>query len=196
MTAGAGRDVVFIHVPRTAGTSIRHALRMGTGVLHTPARQLRRELGAARWSTAFTFAFVRNPWTRALSLYRKLRPSGSPADFRGWAARGFPAPERDGICVSAPMTELLMDSHQMLVEWVGRYENLERQWPELRARLEVGWPYSLPDRLPHVNSCRPCAPLGWYDRETADRVADHYCRDLSYFSYSEPPGLTRASVET
>jgi len=74
------KDFVFIHIPKTAGTSIRSGLEIGPsgnpvrinhcyGTGHAPAFHTKNSLGKVLWDKCFTFTFVRNPWDRVLSWY-------------------------------------------------------------------------------------------------------------------------------
>lgn len=72
---------VFIHNPRTGGTSIRTALMPHLGpeditglqsypyYLHATASELRKTLGRKLWRQYYTFAFVRNPWDKLVSQF-------------------------------------------------------------------------------------------------------------------------------
>ena len=101
----------FIHVPKTAGSSVVHALwghadhtedywanrwlaRIGIRVNHyapyrqrkfrphTSAEMLRRNLPAEVYDSLFSFAFVRNPWDLMVSYYHFLRDAkGHPQHF-------------------------------------------------------------------------------------------------------------------
>jgi hypothetical protein len=66
LTNVAGRDVAFIHIPKTGGQSVQRALKMGLRrhlpVTH-PAR--RNEI----MSASYAFAFVRHPHSWATSLF-------------------------------------------------------------------------------------------------------------------------------
>jgi hypothetical protein len=95
----------FIHVPKTAGSSVTHALwphadhthrywanrwlaRIGIRVNHyapykskrfrghTPADVLRRNLPADVFDELYKFAFVRNPWDLMVSYFHFLRNAG------------------------------------------------------------------------------------------------------------------------
>ncbi|NNU16755.1 sulfotransferase family 2 domain-containing protein [Parvularcula sp. ZS-1/3] len=89
---------VFVHIPKTGGTSVAHALdqlctyrdlqlggtdfgeashrayqdKYGIGK-HSFAAELRRCLGREAWATYTSFAVFRDPVDRALSTYRYLR---------------------------------------------------------------------------------------------------------------------------
>jgi hypothetical protein len=94
---------VFVHVPKSAGTSVTSVLSKLSTVLdieiggsvfgeaiapayvqrhriskHSPARELRSLLGEQLWARYTSFAVVRHPLTRLASAYRFLRSWDSP----------------------------------------------------------------------------------------------------------------------
>ena len=101
----AYRDVAFVHINKAGGTAMRARLytharhqlieatdaslpprlrALGTRFFHASASLQRRVIGAERWRAAFTFALVRNPFARQVSMFHFLlqeaacnRPIGS-----------------------------------------------------------------------------------------------------------------------
>ena len=98
-------NFVFIHIPKTAGTSISNALAMHCGVLdielggspfgeaiqeaymsrhhlrkHSTAQELCERIGVRRWATMVSFAVLRDPVERLASAYRFLKGWDSPAN--------------------------------------------------------------------------------------------------------------------
>jgi hypothetical protein len=63
--------IVFVHIPKAAGTSINHAL-YGRFMGHARACEIRK-WGSAALNALPTFAVTRNPWDRLLSAYRFAR---------------------------------------------------------------------------------------------------------------------------
>src|SRR5262245_8701167 len=82
----------FVDIPRTSSTSIRVELGRFYGLPygksktfedqystpqifrdHVPAREMREILGTDLWERIFTFALVRNPWDRIVSMYNWRR---------------------------------------------------------------------------------------------------------------------------
>lgn len=67
-----GKEYVFVHIPKNAGSSIAEALEIDKS-WHYTAQAYRQMLGRPAYKWRFSFAFVRNPWNRFLSLYRYAR---------------------------------------------------------------------------------------------------------------------------
>jgi hypothetical protein len=70
------RKFAFIHIQKTAGTSVEELLRAAVpdityyGPRHMGASHARKKL--KDWDERFTFAFVRNPWDRLVSWYSMI----------------------------------------------------------------------------------------------------------------------------
>lgn len=190
-------NCVFVHIPKTAGVSIATALfgrRFGG---HRTLRdwQLaysRRELGAM-----FTFAFVRDPWTRLASAWRFLKAGGRNAFDQRWAERhlsqydDFDAFVRGWVDRTNiwkrqhfwPQYWYVQDQPRDIgVDFIGRFEQLPEDYETVRARLGVGEP------LPHLNpadsgAADPRPATADYTPETAAIVAEVYRTDIELFSY-------------
>ena len=62
---------IFIHIPKTAGKSVRRAL-YATETFHIPAFRY-HACDPEAFEAYFKFSFVRNPWGRCLSAYEYLK---------------------------------------------------------------------------------------------------------------------------
>lgn len=67
--------LIFIHIPRTGGTTIERALCGRDWFnIHAPSKHLTahsaKKIYAEYWEEYFKFTFVRNPWDRMVSLLK------------------------------------------------------------------------------------------------------------------------------
>jgi hypothetical protein len=70
------RNLIFVHVPRVAGTSITRAL-YGPGCIHHHSMRYFRALDPAFARAASSFALLRDPFDRFLSAFAFVRSRGS-----------------------------------------------------------------------------------------------------------------------
>lgn len=223
------KKFIFVHIPRAAGTSIIHFLGeppqpvVGTpfdpdddGKFSPPPTHLRaRDYVAYGRATQdqfdgyFKFAFVRNPWSRMVSEY-KYGLRASRFDFRTFLFEHFPRPAwSDEYCHVLPQYDFVHDAEgRLMVDFVGRFEQLQQSMDEVCRRL------GLPPRpLPHDNASlsvlhrardkgwcdmlkavfAAVSPTQWrntfpryrdyYDEETKAFVARLYRKDIDAFGY-------------
>ena len=71
------RNLVFVHVPRVAGTSIVRAL-YGQGCIHHHSMRYYRALDPAFAMAASSFALLRDPFARFASAFAFVRAGGTP----------------------------------------------------------------------------------------------------------------------
>jgi len=74
------RKCIFIHIPKTGGTSIEYFFKKKGGQRkHALPRKIKKEF-PSKWENYYKFAFVRNPWDKMVSQYfynhRKYFPKG------------------------------------------------------------------------------------------------------------------------
>lgn len=191
------RKCVFVHVPKTGGSSIRKAFRKDSTAYHfdhDTAAQYRMELGRELYGFYFSFGFVRNPFDRMVSHY--TQPRGKLATlthehraalempFKRWVKylvdnfSGNDAGRRKGIYRS--QVDFLTDgAGAVMVDRVCRFENIEREWRYVRDLLgmsHVGLPWVARSQdREHYRS--------YYDRDTRNMVMELHGRDCELFGY-------------
>lgn len=77
MTFDKHRKVLFIHIPRTGGSSIKTILRLNgfiDGAIHADYKHIKSVLGKS-YLKYYKFAFVRNPFSRMVSSYEWIKRS-------------------------------------------------------------------------------------------------------------------------
>ena len=186
--------VVFVHVPKTGGTSVARALYGTAGGGHRTVRDYRAELGDAFVDRAFVFAVVRDPVERLASAFRYLQAGGGnrlDAAFRDRVlgpypeldafVRGWLRPEtvREQVHFR-PQAEFVVGADGALgVDLVVRHERLAEGYAAVRRRTGRGGP------LPHLNAGppRPAPALG---AEARTRVRELYRDDFDLFGYPPP----------
>lgn len=200
---------IFVHVPKTGGTSVAWALRRHGIFLHddcyfesvyfkhATASAIKRMLGP-EFENYFKFSVVRNPWDWAVSSYAFNRGLHGPLVRNTKYAVGPGVPEwaadwsfkywlRWWIDTFSPQQSRMLTDEKgaMLVDRVLRFEEIKSQFFGLCLRIRV-WPRL----LPHVNetSSRLRYP-DYYDAETRSWVAKHFAEDIARFGY-EFDGIT------
>lgn len=193
--------VVFVHVPKTGGTSVARALYGTDGGGHRTVRDYRAALGDAFVDRAFVFAVVRDPVERLASAFRYLRAGGGnrldaafgdrvlsrygtlDAFVRGWLG---PETVREQVHFR-PQADFVTDANGALdIDLVARHERLAEDYHAVRRRTGRGGP------LPHLNrtvggaSAAPPRPAPDLSAEGRARVRSLYRADFALFGYPAP----------
>jgi hypothetical protein len=235
---------IFVHIPKCAGQSVEMAFLADHGLTwetraplllrpnpdpalgpprlaHLTASDYvaRGHVTADEFREFYTFAIVRNPWTRAVSLYRHLAPDSGFADFVGGFLTGQLAdPAADQFWFVRPQVDFVTEGGALIVDDILRFETLGADFERVIARSGLGSP------LPHANrsgartrpdierrrsavrrlakALRAALRPGrfeshenwrdYYDADTAARIGCLYAEDCSFFGYSfEQHGSSR-----
>ena len=186
---------IFIHVPKTAGESIETAL-MGHPNWEKDDPQWKTlnlppdsEVGddkhyrLHKWASNpffeeyFKFSFVRNPWDAAVSLYHyDKKRRNFPHSFKEWITGINPALWKRFL----NQLSFITLNGKVGVDFVGRYESLERDWAYISGRL--GIPYS---PLPHANpSSSRKHYTEYYDDFSREFIREKCSADIDFFGYA------------
>lgn len=192
---------IFVHIPKTAGMSLRQSIYASHLGYHTSLLSYFRAYPTDLYLNYFKFAFVRNPWDRLYSAYRYLSgKSCTEYDQKYWASTfggiSFPAFVLESVKNRGLPTYIHFNSqHSFLatsrfsrlsspilgVNFLGLYENLADDYSIIAERLNLN------SSLEKVNSSRGCDKRAYFDAytpEMATVVSGVYKQDIDLFGYS------------
>lgn len=163
----------FIHLPKNAGTSVNEYLKIEPKNRghHSPTSLI--ELYADRYTTSNSFAIVRNPWDRLVSLYefRKqknyIKHLKAGHNFKDWLLNTN-TPRYAGNLEWEQQVNVLSNSSGWLVKSIIKYEELSNYFNDL--------PHS------NVTSSREHY-TNYYDYVTRTFVENYFKKDIEMFNY-------------
>jgi hypothetical protein len=192
---------IFIHIYKTAGTSLTHALRpyareplpsrflQRLGLRkpaiaplpdHVSARDLRAAIPSELFDSCFKFAFVRNPWDWQVSLYhymRDLRRHPQHAIVQGMSFDDYI--EWRVTSDKHLQKDFVTDaSGSLLVDFIGRFENVEEDARTVFDRIGIR------AVLPHRNRSFHDEYRTYYSDRSKRLVSEHFAPDIEMFGYS------------
>ena len=156
---------VFVHVPRTGG----HTGYSLLGVKPThPLHASRKEI---RHYDYFSFGFIRNPWDRMYSCYRRQRKFSEyvGVSFKDYLMNRI---QDDGVGRSAMC---LLDG----CTFIGRYERFNDDWAVIADRIKIKIA-----GIPRLNAYGEADYQNHYDDEMIAFVEQQYSDDIEYGQYT------------
>lgn len=159
---------------------------------HGHALTARDMLPRSFFDQLFKFSFVRNPWDLQVSSYHHIQREipqliAHLDDFKSFLAWKFRSdrPTHYHLEIAhEPQSNYLVDMEgRMLVDFVGRYENLQEDYETVCREIGVS-----AKRLPEKRVAkRRGAYREYYDDESAEWVARHFAADIEMFGYRFDP---------
>ena len=197
---------VFIHIPKTAGSTVSTILRrpnLLNFTKHDPSPAIDKhsslfvhleQLGPEA-ADYFKFSFVRNPWDRLVSAYhyiiarrQELDLVASHPDFESFLSSFTEEPSKYlDIPYFKPQSSFLVnDDGEMPLDFLGRFETLDK---DLKVVLrEIG---SRRMFFKHRKKSKRRDYREYYSDESSKAVGEVYIRDIENFGYDFNDGLVR-----
>ena len=196
---------IFIHISKTAGSSIRLALkpyaienpssRLSKILknfdlprnyqkfrfrLHANLKNAQNKVPEDVFATYKKVAFVRNPWDRMVSKYAyNVHGTSKTTRKRNDSFEEYVL-ERCTKKDDFQLDYLTNNQGEIDCDFIGRFENLSEDYQKLAKFLDIKLP-----ALPVVNiSKRKGTYQDYYTQETRDMVAKAYKKDIEAFGYN------------
>jgi len=190
-------NCLFIHIPKTAGTSVLAAL----GKRRVHYRQhfpwfVYRAANRRYFDQAFKFSFVRNPFDRLYSAYEYLKAGGAGGGHDqavGEVIRKYQGFD-DFIFRALHEGELLSNLHflpqstfivdlcgQVVVDFVGKQETLDDDFAKIARQLQI----PLKAERQNINRQKDHQDYreAYQSSRSIDIVHNLYVQDLKLFNY-------------
>jgi len=185
---------IFIHIPKTGGSSINTVLRGHGGIRlfgdvpkgerrngmpghyhHYRWPEVKNHVDPDVWRNYFKFAVVRNPWDRVVSWfeYHKVTKSNTARkmSFDQWVRKRPGPPMWRHVLERPDLDTVKVDS---LIRYETYAEDLQRVWTHLGVQV---------DKMPHIKKTERKPYQEYYNEEQRHLIARHYEADIHLFGY-------------
>lgn len=189
--------VIFIHVPKVAGTGLQKSLGFSVGHTHLYIYELKNR---KNFNEYFKIGFVRNPWDRLVSAFFYIKQGGNKSDYdlmlkdkleRVDTFEKFVLELDNNIEFRKEILNIIVFSSQYCwlmnlmgevgVDYVGRFENLEEDFLILKEKL-----HRKDAKLKKHNTSNHKPYWTYYNEETVEIVRKIYSKDVIAFNYDFP----------
>jgi chondroitin 4-sulfotransferase 11 len=193
------QKLLFIHIPKTAGTSIESLFYPNAEFVNVPykhftLRQYLDEMPICR--SYFKFTFIRNPWDMTASMYKYARgrddfgkryPHLLNMSFNDWIRSEFfksPVIRYVNIGIHGGQDGSFFDwftDARSGIDYIGKYESLQEDYDCICEM--TGMPKKV---LPVVNRSSGIGYADLYEKDTVEIVHKKYAREIRLFGYKFP----------
>lgn len=184
---------IFIHIPKTAGTSVLSSLNKGINVSRDHVTwQEYKNRSPHFFKNHFKFSFVRNPWDRAVSVYFYLRNGGNQQEdlyYKQIIENNFQTFEKfaEGFLnkdtiwshrLFWPQSFYLIDHQGKLqVDFLGKFESINDDFQYIMKILKIY------HTLPQTNKSPRKEYEKYYTDKTIQKIKNLYSLDIEIFDY-------------
>jgi hypothetical protein len=187
---------IYIHVPKTGGSSVTSALapylidpkpvdkteRKGWQIKHHVNKQMHhpipRNMNVP--DDFFIFGFVRNPYERLVSSWGRGKENNQWPSELSFSDFVLGTLQNKYAKSLKRLQEDLLETKKGRIDFIGRYESLQEDWAYVTSQI------GLPDlELPHKNKREEKEHYSvYYTDKLVDAVTNFYKKDIELFGYS------------
>ncbi len=198
MTIISRKDIpqpfIFIHIPKTGGSSIEHILQSSGSVEKTYSHKgIRYILQILKQhkddiKNYCVFTFVRNPWEKILSSFYFLKTYRKKVyddkyDFTNYI--------KNVICVKKSrnidkihqirfLTHNNQENGNVIVPNIYRFENLQQDWKIIQNKLSLITKMNLSHKFKTLHKHYST----YYTEKTKNLISERFKKDIELFSYT------------
>jgi len=175
---------LFIHAPRTGGSSIESQFNYRERKekdKHWVLSDWKKTLDPEVFESYFKFTFVRNPWDFMISKYKSNYPGGQIGEKAGKSLKCFLENYKTPTHEHGETFHDYFDPKQM--DFIGRFENRENDLEYISEKIGVFIDSKIHQQKIQMRDINKKHYTEYYDDETREIVAERYAKDIEYFGY-------------
>ena len=197
-------NIAFIHMPKTAGTSISRSFPyLGNNFMydiyrpHRTAKDLQSQ--NIHLEKMFTFTFVRNPYDRFVSFYHYFLDRVDKFALSNMVYKRLQDKDFSSFCLFLPKflhrypaAYLFFRPQYLYIEgfkpnFIGRYENLQKDWKRLLITIKNKTTLvpNLKTQLLHRKKSNHTNYKQYYNTKTQRAIYRFYQKDFEIFGYDK-----------
>lgn len=182
MVVSDSAKILFLHVPRTGGTTTTEVLLKNLPDAKMVLPQHASVKTAPpnffeQYSDYFKFTFVRNPWDRMVSWYSLLKMSHDDM-FKNIQTLGEFADSVRGYYWFNQIDHLCDENGNIFMDRICRHEDFENELVHVLNTNNI--PYK---SIPRLNHSERQEYRSYYTEGCKELIAELCHRDIEYFSY-------------
>lgn len=196
------KPYLFIHIPKNAGTYVRKIMPgMNGGHDHVTMNDIKKKM-PEMCENVFSFAILRNPWERCVSMYN-FHVNTDSMDIKGWGKYGMDILTKKNVNTFEDFVDLLYkhknnirglgeivwekqvhfvtDNHgAVIVDQLIKIENLEQELNEIKTRFGI----TIPNPSGKINVSNSKDYRLYYNDRTKSLVEEIYKEDIALTGYT------------
>jgi chondroitin 4-sulfotransferase 11 len=209
MLLSTEKNFLFIHIPKTGGSSINHLLNPYRNFdymtnSHLTIENYRNWVDTELFNKLFKFTFIRNPWDLQVSTWRySVKNHGLTISFKDYIkwkfiddtnlldykkfANSSEDDKNEDLIRSAfyinrvpQIYFIISERGQIMVDYIGNLENIEKDIENICSTLDIDYQF-----IPKINvSNHENKPYQeYYDDETRQIIQEWFKLDIEIFKY-------------
>ena len=176
---------LFIHIPRTSGSSIEYQFSYKEGQeknKHWNLNDWKNHLNSNDFDSYFKFTFVRNPWDILISKYvtswYSLKGRGPSIGYKSGKTLKYFLDHYEPVAHEHGDSLLsYFDPKQM--DFIARFENRNKDLKYISNKIG----FNIDTNTKRRDHRHKKHYTEYYDDETREIVAERYAKDIEYFGY-------------
>jgi hypothetical protein len=185
-----GLQVLFVHIPKTGGTSIlTHLHRFLHNDTVTVRHYMAREYDERTWNSVHSFCVVRNPFDRLVSHWKYHTTATDSKLFANLGIKLVPECTLTQYFDIVTACNIRVNNWRTMKDFIStpwakpidsilRFEQLQDDWRQMPLPLLAAG-----ETLPHIKRSPHLHYSYYYTPELISRVTHFYQEDLDHFGY-------------
>ena len=189
--------VIFIHINKCGGTSMKHIVEEYNHIKIPSNDNIISLKNKKSWNESIKITFVRNPYTRLLSLFHMLKRDGYQSTLDevidiitnknikylvsdgGLKPRSKEYIRRHGLPMTHKHYGVINDDLSLDIDYVYKLEELQDKWDEIKQITQIN------KDLVKLNVSKNKNKIDVFTKKQLSKINEYYNNDFICFNYEK-----------